>query len=222
MGLQGGLTADEIVAQVDRAGEIVRSQRMPTLRNIVFMGMGEPLDNAAAVQRALSTLVDPRGRAFAPRHITVSTVGPSVRAVALTNGWPGRLAWSLHAADDDLRRRLIQTARESVGELARAFAARVDARNQPLFVEMTLIDGLNDSPEHAVQAARLFRHGPRRVRFNLLPVNPTDGVHRASPPDRVEAFRDRLRALGFFAMIRRPRGRDRRAACGQLVTLVDS
>jgi len=219
MGRIANLSAGQIVAQVAWAARVARQHDLPPVRNLVFMGMGEPLDNAKATQQALQLLTEPGGWAFAPRHITVSSVGPSVRAVALARSWPCRIAWSLHAADEALRRALIPTAKASVAELSRAFLELVMARRQPLFVEMTLIDGLNDGEADAARAAELFAGHARRVRFNLLPVNPTDSGHRPSPPARVEAFREQLRARGFFAMIRKPRGRDGRAACGQLVTL---
>jgi 23S rRNA (adenine2503-C2)-methyltransferase len=219
MGLQANLPPDEIVRQVAMAARQAGQRGLPPLRNVVFMGMGEPLDNAKSVGAALALLTDPAGWALAPRHLTISSVGPSPRAVALARDWPGRIAWSLHAADDEVRRRLVPTARHPVAELARAFTELVDARRQPLFVEMTLIDGLNDAPELADRAAALFAGRSRTVRFNLLPVNPTGAEFRPSPPERVAAFRDRLRARGFFAMVRRARGGDRGAACGQLVTL---
>lgn len=219
MGLLANLSGSEILDQIAWSAQIARRRSLPPVRNVVFMGMGEPLDNARAVGRALALLTDPRGWAFAPRHITVSSVGPSPRAVGLARRWPGRIAWSLHAADDALRRELVPTATAGVEELARAFLSLVEARRQPLFVEMTLIDGLNDEDPHADAAARLFAGRERQVRFNLLPVNVTASGHRPSPIARVQAFRDRLRARGFFAMIRRARGSDERAACGQLLTL---
>lgn len=219
MGLRRSLGPDLIIAQVACAARIARQHDLPTIRNVVFMGMGEPLDNPKATRRALDVLTEPGGWAFAPRHVTVSSVGPSVRAVRLARDWPCRIAWSLHAADDTTRRALIPTARASVAELAAAFLDLVQARRQPLFVEISLIDGVNDAPRDADLAARLFAGHERRVRFNLLPVNPTGSGHQPSPRNRAEAFRDRLRERGFFAMIRRARGQDGRAACGQLVTL---
>lgn len=213
------LTPDEVELQVARAVVAADAFGLPVPRNLVFMGMGEPLDNFRAVQTALERLVDPRGWAFAPRHVTVSTVGPSVRAIERTAAWPGRLAWSLHSAIDRVRQRLVPTARHPVRELAEAFGRVVRHRNQPLFVELTLLEGENDDLFHADAALALFADFPREVRFNLLPVNPTGAEFRPPAPERVERFQARLMAGGRRALIRRARGRDRDAACGQLGSL---
>ncbi len=220
MGLRANLESGEIVAQVAVAARMAYAAGAPPLRNVVLMGMGEPLDNARRVGRALDILTDAGGWAMAPRHITVSTVAPSARAIDLVRRWPCQLAWSLHAADDALRRRLIPTARTSVHALAAAFLEVVASRNKRLLVELTLLDGVNDDLAAADSAANLFRGSERRVRFNLLPCNPTDSPYRPSPPPTVRAFALRLRERGYFAMVRRPRGQDQAAACGQLVTLV--
>jgi len=189
----------------------------PPVRNVVFMGMGEPLDNLLRVEAALERLTDGRLWGFGPRHITVSTVAPSPAAVARMRHWSARLAWSLHAADEAKRRRLVASQRYSVQELAAAFRAL----SRPLFVEMTLIDGLNDGDEDAEAVLRLFEDFEAELRFNLLPVNPSEvrpGFLRPSP-QRVEAFAVVLRSAGHRVMIRRPRGDDEAAACGQLVTI---
>ncbi len=214
MGLARNLEPHEIAAQLWVA---LQAAEQP-IRNVVFMGMGEPLDNAAAVRTALDVLVD--GFRIGPRHITVSTVAPTPKAVAQLEGWPAQIAWSLHAADDVVRRRLIPTARHDVAALRDAFAAVSRARGSALFVEVALIEGVNDRVEHADAIARLFADFPTEVRINLLPMNPIgDKGLGTSPPADVAAFQARLMASGYLCLVRRARGADERAACGQLVTL---
>jgi 23S rRNA (adenine2503-C2)-methyltransferase len=208
MGLARNLEAHEIAAQLFLA---VRARE---IRNVVFMGMGEPLDNAKAVRAALEVMID--GFQIGPRHITVSTVAPTPKAVLGLKGWPARIAWSLHAADDELRARLIPTARHSVRELRDAFA-EISRDRDALFVEVTLIGGVNDRPEDADAIAELFRGFPSEVRINLLPMNPIGTGDRAS--SRAAEVQARLRSAGFLCLLRRSRGSDERAACGQLATL---
>lgn len=217
MGLVRPLTTDEIVAQVVLAQRHPRLR--PPLRNLVFMGMGEPLDNPRAVGQALDILTDDRGLGFAAKHVTVSTVAPSPRAVATTAAWPGRLAWSLHAAQDNLRRQLVPTQKFDVQAQRDAFAEVCRAKNMPLFVEMALIAGVNDAVHDAKAAAALMADFPTEVRFNLLPMNPIGSDLAPSPSDRVKAFQHHLVRAGYFASVRTPRGQDTSAACGQLVTL---
>ncbi|MEM1024727.1 MAG: radical SAM protein [Myxococcota bacterium] len=211
------LSSSEIIHQVWYAIKRAQELGAPTVRNVVFMGMGEPLDNLRRVERAVKLLVDGRLWGFGPRHVTVSTVAPSPKAVSRLGPWPVRVAWSLHAAEDQKRRKLVASQSSSVEALAEAFRRLA----RPLFVEMTLIDGVNDLASDAEAAAWLFRNFESEVRFNLLPVNPSDvrPGHRPPPPERVEAFAARLRERGHRVMLRRPRGDDEAAACGQLVTL---
>lgn len=217
MGLVRSLSAAEIVGQVHAAIARWPEQRP---RNLVFMGMGEPLDNLAEVERAIRILTDHRAYAFGPRHITVSTVGPSPKAVRAAQDLPGRLAWSLHAADDELRRRLVPTTKHPVAELYRAFHEVALHRRQPLFVELTLIDGVNDRGSDAAAAVALFADFPGEVRFNLLPMNPIGSSDlRPSPRAQVEAFQAALIGAGRFTTVRLERGADARSACGQLAVL---
>ncbi len=206
MGLRHDLRADEIVLQVWLA------RQLRPIRNVVFMGMGEPLDNFEAVAQATRILTHDRGFGLAPRHVTVSTVGPSPEAVRRLAALDTRVAWSLHAADDDVRARIIGTHKHPVAALRDAFFEVVG--KAPLFVEVTLIDGANDRDEDADALARLFEGAPTEVRFNLLPMNPIGNA--LGPSARVDAFASRLKASGFFTSVRRTRGDDSRAACGQL------
>ena len=219
MGLHRNLATEEIVAQVHYAIGVAKRANMPPLRNLVFMGMGEPLDNWASMQAALSILTDARGFGFGPRHVTVSTVGPSPAKIAKLEECTTRIAWSLHAARDPIRRELIPTQRHHVEALADAFIELFRNRKAPLFVEMTLMKGINDEPEDARAAVRLFANFPTEVRFNLLPMNLGVEGWDPSPIARVTAFERILRDAGHFAMVRSPRGADQKAACGQLATL---
>ncbi len=226
MGLVRQLTVAEVLAQVQTALAECRGSALPKLRNVVFMGMGEPLDNAPTVEAVLSTLVHPRAFAMAPKHLTVSTVAPSPAHVQKMDGWPARFAWSLHTADDAKRAALIRSHRAPVASLAESFAQVCADKKAPLFVEMTLIKDLNDRREDARLAAALFANFPTEVRFNLLPMNPLlpktgllDADLAPTTPERATEFQAELRALGHFCMLRRPRGQAARAACGQLAVL---
>jgi 23S rRNA (adenine2503-C2)-methyltransferase len=222
MKLARNLSAAEIVAQVVIALRLVKAHGLPVLRNVVFMGMGEPLDNLDAVRDALAIICSSGlGLGFGPGHVTVSTVGPSAAAIRRAADLPGRLAWSLHAADDRLRRTLVPTQRGSVRDLLGAFQSVVAERREPLFVEVTLIDGVNDAPSAADAIVDLFADFGNEVRFNLLPMNPILASD-LRPSRVVDAFAARLKAAGYWAMVRKARGDDARAACGQLAVLEPS
>lgn len=218
MRLARNLRPAEIVGQVAAAIREARGRGLAPLRNVVLMGMGEPLDNIEAVAAALPTITaSGRGLAVGPAHVTVSTVGPSPRAIEAARALPGRLAWSLHAARDDVRRHLVPTARHDVRALAAAMGAVVAARRELLFVELTLIDRVNDADEDAAAVVELFAGFPAPVRFNLLPMNPAGRADlHPSPPEAVQRFAAHLAGNGFRTLVRRARGADQGAACGQL------
>ncbi|HEX6596260.1 MAG TPA: 23S rRNA (adenine(2503)-C(2))-methyltransferase RlmN [Acidimicrobiales bacterium] len=203
------LTAGEIVEQV------VRASKEAKVTNLVFMGMGEPLANYDATWAAVARLHDDLG--FGARHITVSTVGvvPGIRRLA-SERLPVNLAVSLHAANDELRDSLVPLNRRyPLRELMDACDAYLTAKGRRLSFEWALIDGVNDRPSDAAELAALA--DPLDAHVNLIPLNPTPGYPtRGTPPRRVRAFRDRLRAAGVNATIRRNRGTDIDAACGQL------
>ncbi len=217
MGLLRNLSTEEILLQLVASRRVARTCALPNVRNVVFMGMGEPLDNRDEVGRALAILTDNEGHGVGARHVTVSTVAPTPAAVLNTSGWPGQLAWSLHAARPEVRKRLIPTARHSPRALLESFEARLSGARRPtLFVEIALIDGINDQPIDADAAADLFRGTKLEVRFNLLPMNPGNGLGFQTSP-RASQMKRSLQAHGYFCSLRRPRGRDEHAACGQLV-----
>ncbi len=223
LGLIRNLRPSEIVAQVFLGIERARMRRLPRVRNLVFMGMGEPLDNPRAVRRALDIVVPNRGFALGPRHVTVSTVGPSPAAIRSAGDLPAYLAWSLHAADETTRKRMVATQRYSPEALRDAFADVFSERRAPFFVEVALIKGLNDSKEAASRLVELFRGFPSEVRFNLLPMNPVPNTSwEGSSASSVRRFWLTLRAAGFITIVRRARGQSSYAACGQLAGLGDA
>jgi 23S rRNA (adenine2503-C2)-methyltransferase len=201
------LSAGEIVEQVARAGRDVT--------HVVFMGMGEPLANYDATWAAVRRLHE--GFGLSARRLTISTVGivPGIRRMA-GEDLPVNLAVSLHAADDALRDRLVPINRRyPLAALAAACRDYVDATHRRLSLEWALMAGVNDRRTDAGRLAGFAR--PLGAHVNLIPLNPTPGYPvQGSPPETVRTFRDALRGFGVNATVRRPRGRDIDAACGQL------
>jgi 23S rRNA (adenine2503-C2)-methyltransferase len=177
--------------------------------------MGEPLANYDRTWAAVERLHDDLG--LSARHLTVSTVGivPGIRRLT-HESLPVNLAVSLHAANDELRNELVPINRRyPLDLLAEACRQYVTASGRRLSFEWALIDGVNDRPVDARQLAAYAR--PLRAHVNLIPLNPTPGYLVQGPtPAAVRAFRDRLKALGVNATVRRNRGTDIDAACGQL------
>jgi 23S rRNA (adenine2503-C2)-methyltransferase len=181
------------------------------------MGMGEPLANYdrvwPAVERAHGAL------GLSARHLTLSTVGlvPGIRRLAAED-LPVNLAVSLHAANDGLRDELVPINRRyPLSVLVGACADYVRAKGRRLSFEWALIDGTNDRRSDARELADLARSLPLPAHVNLIPLNPTPGYPtRGTPPDGVHRFRGWLRDLGVNATVRRNRGADIDAACGQL------
>jgi 23S rRNA (adenine2503-C2)-methyltransferase len=217
---QGGftrqLTAGEIVEQVVAAIAEARPRRVA---NVVFMGMGEPMANYGPMWAAVQRLHQDLG--FSARHLTVSTVGlvPGIRRLA-KESLPVNLAVSLHAANDALRDQLVPINRH--WPLAALMAACHEYRamkGRRLSFEWALIDGVNDRQSDADELAALVR--PLGAHVNLIPLNPTPGYRaRGTPGAQVRAFRALLVAQGVNATIRRNRGNDIDAACGQLAGTV--
>ena len=207
------LTAGEIVGQV-LAIRADRDLPMEGL-NIVFMGMGEPLLNLENVKAALDILTE----WISPHRITVSTVGilPGLEEMARWERRPN-LAVSLHAADDDLRGRIMPVNRTyPLAELMAALRRYPLEKSRRLTFEYILIRDVNDSDRDADRLSRLLNG--LRAKVNLIPVNPDPvlGAGMVPPSDeRIEAFKERLRQRGWIATVRRRRGDDVSAACGQL------
>ena len=210
------LTTGEIVEQVVRAARKAK-QLDRRLANVVFMGMGEPLANEAAVWASIERINGDIG--LGARHLTVSTVGlvPGIKKLA---AWPMQvnLAVSLHAANDRLRDELVPINRRyPLDVLMDACAEYLLAKGRRLSFEWALIDGVNDRDSDARELAALCRGLPLAAHVNIIPLNPTPGyLTRGTSLTRVHEFRDRLEDLGVNATVRRNRGTDIDAACGQL------
>ncbi|MFI5045632.1 MAG: 23S rRNA (adenine(2503)-C(2))-methyltransferase RlmN [Acidimicrobiia bacterium] len=214
-GFERHLDAGEIVEQVARAGHAT-TQRVS---NVVFMGMGEPLANYDATWAAVERLHD--GFGISARRITVSTVGvvPGIRRLA-AESLPVTLAVSLHAPDDALRDQLVPINRRyPIAEVLDAAADFAGAHGRRITFEYACIAGVNDRPDQAQALATLLRAFPGSggAHVNLIPLNPTAGFPgQAARADRLRVFAERLEARGVTATIRRNRGTDIDAACGQL------
>lgn len=185
--------------------------------------MGEPADNIVAVKTALHSIVDPHGFSIAKNHICVSTVGPSPYHIRALEAVPARLAWSVHAADDDLRKLLVPTTRHRMVELRDAWHETLVRRgDRGLMAEITLIDGVNDADKDVAALCELLKPLPGKTRVNLIPYNPNVGLgaagalFRPSPPEAVKAFQMSLMDRGMICTVRVPRGNDESSACGML------
>ncbi len=215
-GYERHLSTGEIVEQVVAAMRAARPRR---LGNVVFMGMGEPLANYDRVWGAVERIHEHLG--LSARHLTLSTVGvvPGIRRLAAER-LPVNLALSLHAANDELRDRLVPINRRyPLAELAEACRRYVETSGRRLSIEWALIDGVNDRPDDLAELAAFAR--PLGAHVNLIPLNPTPGYPvRGTPRRRVVAARDELVASGVNATIRATRGVEIDAACGQLAATV--
>jgi 23S rRNA (adenine2503-C2)-methyltransferase len=216
MGFVRNLTPGEIVGQVR---VLARETGLEGAAfNIVLMGMGEPLHNYDAVMTALAILADPGGLAIAPRRVTLSTVGilPALERLANEPLMPN-LAVSLHATTDAQRDRIVPVNRkypiEALIEACRRFPLR---RRSRITFEYVLLDGVNDSPADARRLASLL--GDLKAKVNLIPLNAAPGIPYERPSDdRINRFAGILAERGVTVMVRKSRGRDIRAACGQLI-----
>jgi len=215
MGLKRNLRAHEIVAQVMAMGEFHgwRDDRF----NIVYMGMGEPLANLAAVSESIRVLHDERGLNLGARRVTVSTSGlvPQIRELAKLDLQLG-LAVSLHATTDALRDELVPVNRRwPIRELLDAAKEYGRTVGRRVTLEYTLLGGVNDSMEDADRLAGFARELPSKV--NLIPYNPVPGLHWKRPtPDAIEAFAARLMPHAPAVTVRHTQGGEIWAACGQL------
>jgi 23S rRNA (adenine2503-C2)-methyltransferase len=215
-GFSRHLTVGEIVEQVVRAAREARDIDR-RLGNVVFMGMGEPLANEAAVWGSVERMHDDIG--ISARKLTISTVGlvPGIRRLT-ERPLPVNLAVSLHAANDTLRDELVPiNKRYPLDDLMSACADYLAAKGRRLSFEWAMIDGVNDRPTDAAELAALCRRFRLPAHVNLIPLNPTPGYPTVGSPLRhVHQFRDSLETLGVNATVRHNRGTDIDAACGQL------
>ncbi len=216
MGFTRHLTPGEIVGQILFVNRKL-AEKGETLRNIVLMGMGEPLHNYDHTMTALDILTDHKGLAIAPRHITLSTVGVVPGILRLANEKrPFRLAVSLHGATDEDRQKLVPPARRwPLAELMDACRSYTQALNRHIFFEWTLIEEQNDTPEQARALGQLLQTVDSHV--NLIPLNPTLGYNgRPTQRPQVKQFQAILAEYGIPSTVRQRRGIDIAAGCGQL------
>lgn len=225
-GFSRNLTTGEIISQLWFAEHALRRRLGSTERvisNVVMMGMGEPLQNYSALVPALRTMLDDHAYGLSRRRLTVSTSGVVPMMDRLAQDCPVALAVSLHAPNDDLRSNLVPLNLKYPLDELLAACRRYLAHAPRDFItfEYCMLDGINDQPEHAAQLVALVRasHGHEGIRckFNLIPFNPfpASGLLR-SPQARVIAFAKILMDAGIITTVRKTRGDDIDAACGQL------
>src|SRR5512137_187269 len=223
-GFNRNLDTAEIVGQVWLAnrelGYSPDGDRVIT--NVVFMGMGEPLANYRNVVPAAEVMMDDLGLDLSRRRVTISTSGLVPQMIRIADETNVALAVSLHAPNDELRSELVPiNRRHPIADLLEACWHYVDKQNaRSVTFEYVMLDGFNDRPEHARELAALLRGRPAKV--NLIPFNPFPNTqYRRSTEPAIERFRDILIKGGVMATIRRTRGDDIDAACGQLVGRVN-
>jgi 23S rRNA (adenine2503-C2)-methyltransferase len=229
LGLLRSLTPGEIVEQIiialnDAYGVGVKPSRGT---NLVGMGAGEPFLNFESLMKALRIIADPQGLFIVPHRVTVSTAGvvPRIRELASIPDRPN-LAISLAAPSDHLRDELMPINRkwplEELLGVCKEFELTLKAGERFTF-EYVMLDGVNDSDGHARQLANLLNRHDLHAKVNLIPHNPADPLpYQPSPATRVEVFKGILESKGVHAFIRKPRGRDIFAACGQLAAVTES
>ncbi len=224
-GFSRNLSTAEILAQLWHAEHFLRRRQGSDERvisNVVMMGMGEPLQNYHALVPALRTMLDDHGYGISRRRLTVSTSGVVPMIDRLAQDCPVALAVSLHAPTDELRDTLVPINRKyPLAELMQACLRYLDAAPRDFITfEYCMLDGVNDQPSHAQGLIDLMRHGAGRgvsAKFNLIPFNPfpASGLRR-SDARQVQAFAQCLQDQGFVTTVRKTRGDDIDAACGQL------
>jgi 23S rRNA (adenine2503-C2)-methyltransferase len=221
-GFSRNLTTGEILAQLWYAEHELRRRlqtRERVISNVVMMGMGEPLQNYTALIPALRVMLDDHGYGLSRRRVTVSTSGVVPMMERLAQDCPVALAVSLHAPDDALRDRLVPLNRKyPLHELMQACRRYLPAAPRDFVTfEYCMLDGINDTRTHADALVALVREHGVPCKINLIPFNPfpASGLTRSSPP-AVKAFADRLNGAGIVTTIRKTRGDDIDAACGQL------
>lgn len=215
-GFNRNLSTAEIIGQVwQAAAELGDSQQ---LTNVVMMGMGEPLANFEAVVKAMDIMQDDLAYKLSKHRVTLSTSGIVPALQKLREVSDVSLAVSLHAADNALRDELVPINKKYPLEMlipaCKAFIT--GDKRRKITWEYVMLDGINDTEKHAKALIRLLEGVPSKI--NLIPFNPFPGNnYNCSPPERIEAFRMRLKRSGLIATTRKTRGDDIDAACGQLV-----
>ena len=224
-GFNRNLDTGEIISQVWLAVRLIDEEIKPgrKVTNVVLMGMGEPLLNFDNVVRAVHLMMDDFAYGLSKRRVTVSTAGVVPAIDRLGDILDMRLAVSLHAPDDDLRNMLVPLNRkyplQELMAACRRFIDKQSARSRITF-EYVLLDGVNDTDQHAHELIKLVKGIPTLM--NLIPFNPFAGSgYKTSPRKRVEQFNKILADAGITTVVRRTRGDDIDAACGQLVGKIE-
>lgn len=221
VGFKRNLTPAEMVNQVCAVRDYLsRRQSGPgdqaAVTNLVFMGMGEPLNNLDNLLTTISILTDQKGLDMASRRITVSTCGIVPKMRALGEQTSVNLAISLHAVDNETREKLMPVNRRyPIDQLLQACRDYPIQKRKRIMIEYVMLDGVNDSDAEARQLAKLLRQIPCKI--NLLAYNECEGMgYHSSPRDRILSFQEILRKAHYSVFIRSSRGSDIAAACGQL------
>lgn len=223
LGLLRSLSPGEIVEQIIIALNDVYGvgEKTPRGTNLVGMGAGEPFLNFDSLLKALQVMANPQGLFIVPHRVTVSTAGvvPRIRELATINERP-HLAVSLGAPTNELRDELMPINKKWPLEELLAACKEFEQTLKPgerFTFEYVMLDGVNDSDEQARQLANLLNRHDLHAKVNLIPHNPADPLpYRPSPAERVDRFKSILESKGVYTFVRRPRGRDIFAACGQL------
>ena len=217
MGFETNLKAEHIVSQVIHFAELLE-KRGEHVTNLVFMGMGEPMANYDEMIRAVKILTHDRGFGLGQRHITISTIGitSGIEKLAEEDLQIG-LAISLHAPNNDLRKKLVPTAGpNSVEDIITSGRKYFKKTGRRVTFEYALMEGINDSPEIAEELSRLLRGNGSHV--NIIPINPTAGDFKRPSEKNVLEFERILRKSGVNCTVRVEKGTEISAACGQLRT----
>ena len=217
MGLFRNLTIGEITGQVMSINQIAEKEYGKRITNIVYMGMGEPFHNYQPVVESAEILCDPLGLDLSPRRITISTVGLTRFITRYADERrPWNLAISLHAADDDKRNQIMPINESlNLSALRKSLEHYHNVMHQPVTYEYLLFDRFNDSPDDARKLAKIARWVPSKI--NIIMYNDVEGVDlQRAKEDRLNRFMSELSRMGARATVRRSRGDDIDAGCGQL------
>ncbi|MBT8118614.1 MAG: 23S rRNA (adenine(2503)-C(2))-methyltransferase RlmN [Gammaproteobacteria bacterium] len=224
-GFNRNLTAAEIISQVWLASQLLEEEKKPgrKITNVVMMGMGEPLLNFDNTITAVRIMMDDFAYGLSKRRVTVSTAGVVPAMERLGDTLDMRLAVSLHATNDELRNELVPVNKKyPLKELMAACRRFIDKQNtrSRITFEYVMLDGINDKPEHARELIRLLKGIPTLM--NLIPFNPFEGSgYSTSSKKAVTRFREILHASGMTTVVRKTRGDDIDAACGQLAGKIE-
>ena len=224
-GFNRNLTAAEIISQVWLASQLLEEEKKPgrKITNVVMMGMGEPLLNIDNTIIAVRIMMDDFAYGLSKRRVTVSTAGVVPAMDRLGDTLDMRLAVSLHATNDELRNELVPVNKKyPLKELMAACRRFIDKQNtrSRITFEYVMLDGINDQPEHARELIRLLKGIPTLM--NLIPFNPFEGSgYSTSSKKAITRFREILHASGMTTVVRKTRGDDIDAACGQLAGKIE-